>query len=557
MIAVLSNINIEPIKLFFRDRKLYFSPFGQYRQELLNPESPLRDPSLKHVIIFLDGDELCGDALYQLPTEAVRADVIEEFESLLDMIRQFSEESGSAMLITINTIVLSPYRFTNFLEVNSEYSFRTLEQALNDRLREFAATLPTVLLLDWMRIVNTHGYANLYATNFWYQARIKINQLGLQLLSDSCDRLWGAVSENPKKVLVLDLDNTLWGGVVGDLGPTGITLSEDGQGKAYRDFQKAVRSVMQLGVLLAINSKNTESIVKDVFESNRMMVLQYDDFAATAVNWSNKAENMLDIATNLNLGIDSFVFIDDSQVEREIIRSTLPDVTVPEFPNDPADLVNWFQQEVVFSYFAKAFLTDSDRNKTQQYKARKKRVEIGAKLNIEDTIRHLEIRLNVYVDPQDMRSRISQLIQKTNQFNMTTLRYSDSEIESIIRAPDRHLFALEYEDRFGPEGIIGVAICGVRPEGMHIHNLLLSCRVLGRTVEFALLKSILTFFGPDNFMISAPFVATQRNEAAKAFYPGCGLSLEENGEYCGDSNLVLQELDRKILIDEVVVDGSQ
>ncbi len=550
MIALLSNVNVDPIKRFFPGEDIYLAPFGQVLQELVSPSSPLLNDNIERLVVVLDADELVGDSLHILPVQSVRDAVLRNLEQLLAALKQFVC-MRPAVSVTLTNFAISPFRFTTFLETNSELGFATLQREMNTAVANLARNFPNVLVLDWERLVALHGFNALFTSSFWYMARVKFNHRALKLLAEECRLLWRAWSSPPKKVLVLDLDNTLWGGVVGDLGPNGIVLSEDGQGKAFRDFQKSIRSLKEIGVLLAINSKNSDAVVHEAFASNSMMALRFDDFVCTRINWHDKATNMVEIANELSLGVDSLVFLDDSPVERAIVSQSLPEVAVPHFPTDPVDLPHWFQESIVRQYFGRIRLTTSDRAKTEQYHARAQRSKLATHLSVEDTIRELGIVLTVGVDCSGHAPRIAQMTQKTNQFNMTTRRCTEQEINAEMQCTDKHIITVEYEDRFGKEGVVGVAFCSWRSNEFTINNFLMSCRVLGRTVEHAFLHSILVHAARAATVVRAEFVPSTRNCVAKAFYPECGFTESEPGVFSASREQVLASLENKRLIDEV------
>jgi FkbH-like protein len=265
----------------------------------------------------------------------------------------------------------------------------------------------------------------------------------------------------------LDLDNTLWGGIIGEDGIEGIKLSEDGIGKVYRDFQFLIKGLKDIGIPLGIVSKNNINDAKEVFEKHPMMVLKFEDFIIKKINWNNKVDNIKEIAKELNLGVDSFVFIDDNPVERDIVRQYLPEVVVPDFPEkEITELPEWFINEIIYNYFARTTLTEEDKEKTEQYKSNLERKKLMKKLNIDDFIDSLKIKLNFYVNDKRFIERTAQQTQKTNQFNLTTRRYTVMDIEKFINSEEYIVFNLEYEDKFGNEGIIGTAIVKLEEKGV-------------------------------------------------------------------------------------------
>jgi FkbH-like protein len=322
-----------------------------------------------------------------------------------------------------------------------------------------------------------------------------------------------------KKVLILDLDNTLWGGVLGEEGWENVHLSEEGVGKIFVDFQKKIKQLKEMGVLLVSCSKNNETDVREMFEKHPDMQLNWDDFILHKINWERKSENIAKFAESLQLGLDSMVFIDDSQQERELIKQTFPQVEVPEFPQDIALLNQWFVLDVVYPFFPKKQLTEEDKEKTTQYKRNISRSEIQKTLSFDEYLQSLNIHLTIAEPANSQLSRVTQLTQKTNQFNLTGKRYTDGEIAAIYSNKQYRIYVCEYEDKFGKEGIVGCAILHIENEKATVDTFLLSCRVLGRNVENDFLKHILLEIKQKGIKrVEGIYHATEKNIAAQDFY---------------------------------------
>ena len=519
MIAFLSNTNIEPIKGFFKE-ETYFAGFNQYAFELIEEKSMLHSKKITTVILFIDGEEFLKDIIgEQMPTAQLLEKANGRMVELLEMIKQYITKKGNVCFF-INNIVLPVHSITPNLK-NREIDLFDIEIAMNKKLEEFVKRIHDLLILDWRMIVKNMGYNNLHDDKFWYLGRIKLNNKAFSAIAENYQNLLNAYQGKTKKVLVLDLDNTLWGGIIGEDGPNGIQLSEDGQGKIYREFQAVIKTLKQIGVLLCINSKNNESDVEPVLSRHPMMILKSDDFVVKKINWNDKVKNMEEIARELNLGLDSFVFIDDNAVERENVEKNLPSVTIPEFPKDVSTLKRWFFESVVYKYFGKIYLGDEDLNKTDQYKIKLKRDSLSTGLSMNKFIKGLEIKLKVYINPTEYIQRIAQLTQKTNQFNFTSKRYSEAQIKKFIEDDSMQVFGLDYEDKFGREGLIGVAILKInRSKGeAKLDTFLLSCRTIGKNVEYAFMVKILEKAQEYNLLkIKIEFEGTGKNEVARTFY---------------------------------------
>jgi len=555
MIAFLSNINIEPIKNFFKEEEVFFSGYNQFLIDLLNDNSDLYSNKISEVFLFIDLEEMLYEIFNKLPTEETFSEADEKLNNLFSLVKSYLTKRNNVIFV-MNNATKPINCFTTFIESNhAEVNFSVFVNTYNDKLKILKKEHSNLLIFDWERIVRTFGENNLYDDKFWYLGRIKLNNNAYKNIKEEYTSLLNAYRGKIKKVLVLDLDNTIWGGVIGEDGVNGIILSEDGPGKAYRDFQKIILSLKDIGVILALNSKNNVTDVEEVFSSHNMMVLQYDDFVIKKINWENKAQNLVEIADELNLGMDSIVFIDDNPVEREFVKKNLPVVTVPDYPPDISKLKKWFFTNVVYKYFPKISLTNEDKTKTRQYVSNIKRNELGKNLTLNDFLKGLEIKLKVYVNPTSFNSRIAQLTQKTNQFNMTTRRYTEGDIENFIADKDISVFAIEYSDKFNSEGIVGTAFIKLQNEEIKIDTFLMSCRIIGKSIEFIFLYEILCYFEKKNIRkVIAEFIPTKKNIVGKNFYGNCGFEKTIENEFESDYSNLLLELKNKYFKNNIKVE---
>jgi FkbH-like protein len=388
---------------------------------------------------------------------------------------------------------------------------------LNQRMAATAASVAEVFVLDYDCLVAEVGARNWQDDKLKYLARAPLSARALRALADRYATCLQSIRRAARKCLVLDLDGTLWGNVVGEVGTEGVAIGRDYPGTAFQDFQRAVRQLKQQGVLLAINSKNNLEDVQDVFRARTEMVLTLDDFAAVRINWQSKPANMLEIADELNIGLDSLVFVDDSAAERDLMRRTLPSVLTLEMPSAPMQFVDAILKSRAFERLT---LTTEDRTRMEMYRAQgdRRRLQHSA-LNVDDFLSSLKMR--VTIEPVDLRSfdRVVDLVRKTNQFNLTTRRHSAAHLAAMIADPAYGVFSLSLTDRFGDNGIVGVAIVHTRDGAAHIDTFLLSCRVIGRTVETALL-AYLVRWGSERGLrsIEGEFVPTAKNAPASDFF---------------------------------------
>lgn len=529
-VSILSNINLDPLKnqlrkLGFDD--VYMACYNQYMFELLQEDSDLNTHAPQVAFFHLDGDEWLH---LSLSAGTLKYDE-SQVRNFLMQLEKYAETHPACHLI-LSGVVLTSLTVLTHLNRNSRLSVSKIQESINKKMENLARNHTNVHYLDFPGLVSQYGTNNLVDLKFWYLGRIKYTQTAFIQLARLLHSQINAINGRSRKVLILDLDNTLWGGVVGEDGLQGIVLSEEGPGKVYRDFQQLLQQLKATGVLLALCSKNNESDAWEVLDKHPMMVLHRNDFVAHRINWNNKAENIRSIANELDLGLDSFVFIDDNPVEREQIRQFLPEVAVPEFPNVIELLNKWFVNEVVYTYFPKIALTKEDVQKTRQYQHNLARKSLSNTLDLGAYIQSLNIRLTLFKDDTKFLARIAQLTQKTNQFNLTTRRYSESDIDLFLTDPNHHVYAVDYTDRYGKEGIIAVAITKRTEKVIYLDTFLMSCRVIGRKVEHHILALILDDLRAEttNLQIKADYLPTAKNTLVRTFFTQCGFDEQKGNQ---------------------------
>ena len=345
--------------------------------------------------------------------------------------------------------------------------------------------------LDLEALSGLMGRDTFYDPRQYHWTKRPFSQAGLGRLARE---MWAGIcclASGPRKVLVLDLDNTLWGGVLGDLGVEGIALGESTEGEAFQAFQRHLKGLSNRGILLALASKNDEALVREAFQRHPNMVLRLEDFAAIEAHWNPKSESLRSISQKLNLHPDSFVFFDDNPAERDLIRQALPEVAVIEVPEDPCRYIGALAEG---RWFETLEITEDDRLRTGQYVAESGRRELASSAHsIETFLSSLEMVGHVSPISETDLARVAQLLQKTNQFNLTTRRHSLEQLRALLALPGAIGLGLRMRDRFGDLGLVGVAIA--LPDAgrarLHVDTLLLSCRVIGRTAEHFLLNALL------------------------------------------------------------------
>lgn len=529
---LLSNVNMQPLVAFLKPWNVVCGEFNSILLELSNPGSRAASAEFEQILCLFDTDSLLGGAFYG------EGEPEQSSEFLLALEDFCAKHPGKTVIA--NTFCCSTDRCLSFADLLNPQSLQELESSLNQQLVRVAKLHPNLLLIDIRILVQRLGEEAALSTAFWYLGRIRFTNLMFRALAEYILTARGAYENRSRKVLALDLDNTLWGGIVGETGPLGIALSEDGVGRCYRDFQRAVKSLKKVGVLLAICSKNNPEDVEEVFERNHMMALKRDDFVSIRVNWGTKPENLESIADELNLGVDSIVFIDDNPVERDMVQSALPGVAVPAFPSRPENLLHWFVREVIPIWFGKYAITTEDTRKSEQYSANAKRRKLSTALDFDGFLSSLKIECTIWVDPHEQVKRVAQMTQKTNQFNLTSRRYDIAAIQEFLNSSTHSILVLEYKDRFGAEGAVGLAILDYSQS--RIDTFLLSCRVIGRRVEQRLLSRADELFRARGCTkIVGEYIPSSKNQQVADFYETNGFVLKgqkEDGQCIYERQLI-------------------
>ncbi len=517
-VAILSSFTIETVAPFL-DVEAYlagwrvkpvFEQYGGWLNGLTDPRilGP-KDPSA--VVLLLHGDALLA-ADKPSPSDAIAL--------IAGALRGFRAESGVPLFIGL--IADAPEPNALGLADLSGRDRGAAIKAVNQALHELAEELADCHLLDipaWLALPGSGWF-----DRAGYLARMTfISGPGLPSLARGIARALACLYQPRRKVLALDLDNSLWGGVVGEDGVAGIAISADQwPGSAYAYFQRKIKQLRASGILLAINSKNNETDAREVFSARPEMHLRWGDFSAHRVNWENKAANLMAIADELGLGLDSFVFADDSPVECALVRELLPMVDVIELGSNPADFVPRLLETGAFDALS---VSAEDRSRAEGYisETRRQQVRLAAG-SLDDFMASLDLRLSI--DPVNAVSaaRAHQLLLKTNQFNLCLQRLTASQVAEMVENGDR-LYTAALSDRFGDYGIVAVMELKPQDDALRIANLVISCRALGREVEdalFAFAGAQATRRSLDK--LSAAFMQGPRNQQVAAFLEGYGFS---------------------------------
>ncbi len=464
----------------------FVGDYGQYRQALQDDHSPLFQFQPDVILFAFHAAHVLGPAHPAMDAETADGLVDRAVEDVRNVWRLARRRFRGQILQQTLLPVLQPLMGQN--ERRLPASGVNLIERVNLRLAELAdADQIDLLALD--RVLLRDGLDAWHDPVYWHRAKQEIAPPAAAAYGDMAARLIAAQQGWSAKCLVLDLDNTLWGGVIGDDGLEGIRLGQGSAlGESYVEFQTFVRDLGRRGVILAVCSKNEPAQARLPFERHPDMVLKPDDIACFVANWGDKAANLRSIAEQLNIGIDSLVFVDDNPFERNLVRRELPVVRVPELPEDPA-----FYSRCIADagYFEALRLAPEDFERGPQYRANLVREQArDSHTDLQGYLASLEMTLLWQPFDEVGLQRIVQLINKTNQFNLTTRRYTQSEVLAIMRQPGAMTLQLRLVDKFGDNGVIGVVIGGREGDAIVLDAWLMSCRVLGRQVELATLNVV-------------------------------------------------------------------
>jgi len=477
------------------DLQMWEADFSQIEQQIFDLTSELYEFNPEVIIIYQSSHKLLGKYNKLKP---------EEYSSLAESQLELINSLCSA----INSKLSSKIIYYNYSEINDSVfgnyankiasSFIFQIRKLNYELMMYASQHSNFYICDISSVQNQFGKAALFQTAVYINTEMVLSIDVLPELAIRTVELIGAMYGKIKKCLILDLDNTIWGGVIGDDGLENIQLGTLGIGKAFTEFQYWIKKLKNRGIILAVCSKNTEVIAKEPFEKHPDMILHLEDIAVFIANWENKVENIRQIQNILNIGFDSIVFLDDSPFERNMVRENIPEICVPELPEDPADYLEYLY---TLNLFETVSYSNEDAERTKLYQIEAQRNTVQQKFtNEDDFLKSLNMlslveRFNKFNAP-----RVAQLSQRSNQFNLRTVRYTDADIEMLALSNDYYNFTFTLEDKFGDNGLICVVILHKENrEVLFIDTWFMSCRVLKRGMENFVLNTITSFAKKNGF----------------------------------------------------------
>lgn len=535
-VAVLGNVATQFFSLGIKgylksegiNANVFDADYNQIDAQLLDKSSETYEMNPDVIILYIATDKIYEEFLDM--NIAVRANFAEDYCKKIVNYWNLITANCSAKIIQTNFTEIDDRSFGNYSSKVADsfiYQIRKLNYLLEEAMKERKEVFP----LDLLSIQIQMGQSQFYDTVLYYNAKMAVTMDAVPYIAKNVTDIIKTFRGTFKKGVILDLDNTLWGGVIGDDGIGGIEIGELKRGHVFTDFQRWLKQLKDRGILLCVCSKNNEDTAKEPFGQHEEMVLKLDDFSMFVANWEDKASNIRYIQKSLNIGMDSLVFIDDNPFERNLVREMIPEITVPELPEDPANYLTFLQGE---NLFETASYSADDKDRTKQYQAEAKRRSLEQEfVSIDDYLKNLEMIGEAKPFEQVRYARIAQLTQRSNQFNLRTVRYTEADIERI--ANDDKYITIYYtlKDKFGDHGLVSVVILEKTSEKeIFVDTWLMSCRVLKRGMEEFIINKLVEAAKNNGIeTIHSEYIETPKNKMVKDIYKTMGFTEIEPSKY--------------------------
>lgn len=527
-LLLISDFNIEVLRGHVKnDEQLPLldsplTPFGQVFQVLLNPGLPVWSPSPDYTLVWTRPESVLPsfEAALNLQQVSVNS-LIEEVDQFCDAVGDMSSRTKYTF---VPTWTMDPrFRGHGMLEMAPGIGVKALLVRANLRLAEKLSESSNVVVLDAERWISAAGISA-YNPKLWYLSKVPFDNIVFKSAISDLKAAIRGIRGEARKLVVVDLDDTLWGGIVGDLGWENIQLGgHDAVGEAFVDFQRSLKALSQRGVLLGIVSKNTEEVALNTIRSHPEMVLSLDDFAGWRINWDDKAANIVDLVDELQLGLQSVVFIDDNPAERGRINDVLPEILVPEWP---ANKLMYASALCELDCFDAPRLSAEDRNRSRMYNAERVRRQTRKEVtSVDEWLRTLNVEVFVEELNGGNLARATQLLNKTNQMNLSTRRLTESKFHEWAGENKNHTWAFRAKDRYGDSGLIGLVSVKEKDDEISIVDFVLSCRVMGRKIEETMLHIVGEYCAAlrANAFV-ADFIETSKNKPCHDFLLRSGMT---------------------------------
>lgn len=504
---------------------LFEGEYSQVERQLMDPTSELYEFDADIIVIFQSTHKL-GEYHSTLPVES-QSILAEERLSFVSTLCE-NPSFANKKLIYFNYPEIEDTVFGSYAnKVESSFSYQV--RKLNFELMNLSRQYPNLFICDIAGLQNLFGRQFMFAPNVYMTTEMVLSVNALPYVASRVVDIIAAIKGQFKKCLILDLDNTVWGGVIGDDGLEGIELGHGlGIGKAFTEFQMWIKKLKQRGIIICVASKNNEETAKEPFEKHPDMILKLDDIAVFQANWETKVDNIRTIQGILNIGFDSMVFLDDNPFERNIVRENIPGITVPELPEDPAMYLEYLYS---LNLFETASYSNADKDRTKQYQVEAKRVSLSKTFTNEaDFLKSLNMISTVSGFTKFITPRVAQLSQRSNQFNLRTVRYTEADIESMAQNPDVIDLSFTLEDKFGDNGLIAVIIMKKQDEEtLFVDTWFMSCRVLKRGMENFTLNTMVEYAKAKGYKrIIGEYIPTPKNKMVEMHYPNLGFAKMES-----------------------------
>lgn len=500
---------------------LFEAEYNQVERQFMDPTSDLYQFDADFIVVFQSTHKL-GEHHSALPAEQ-QANLADERLQFVAGICS-NPSLASKKIIYFNYPEIEDTVFGSYAnKVDSSFTFQV--RKLNYELMRLSQQFPNLFICDIAGLQNKLGRDQMFAANVYTSTEMTLSIDVLPYVASRVMDIVCAIKGQFKKCLILDLDNTVWGGVIGDDGLEGIQLGHGlGIGKAFTEFQMWVKKLKQRGIIICVASKNNEETAKEPFEKHPDMVLKLDDIAVFQANWETKVDNIRTIQQILNIGFDSMVFLDDNPFERNMVRENIPGITVPELPEDPAEYLEYLYS---LNLFETASYSNLDKDRTKQYQVEAQRVSLSKTFTNEaDFLKSLNMVSVVSGFTKFNTPRVAQLSQRSNQFNLRTVRYTDADIETFANDPEVIDLSFTLEDKFGDNGLIAVII--MKPldkETLFVDTWFMSCRVLKRGMENFTLNTMVEAAKEKGYKkIIGEYLPTPKNKMVEGHYTGLGFT---------------------------------
>ncbi|OFY49806.1 MAG: hypothetical protein A2W85_02445 [Bacteroidetes bacterium GWF2_41_31] len=510
-----NNLNLE----------IWEADYSQIERQVYDFSTELYEFKPEIVIVFQSTHKLLGkyNKIQPAQHELFASNELLEIENIYSTLTN----NLSTKVIYYNYNEIDDSVYGNYAN-KTESSFLFQLRKLNYELMVLASKKLNLYLCDLSSIQNQVGKSNFFQPSIYINTEMVLSIDVLPKVAAKTLDLINVLNGMLKKCVILDLDNTTWGGIIGDDGIDNIQIGSLGIGKAFSEFQYWIKKLKNRGIVVAVCSKNTESVAKAPFEKHPDMILRLDDISVFVANWENKADNILQIQKILNIGFDSMVFLDDNPFERNIVRENIPQICVPELPEDPADYLEYLYS---LNLFETSSLSTEDKERTKLYQVEAQRVTIQQKFTNEIDFL-ISLHMLSLIEPFNNFNtpRVAQLSQRSNQFNLRTVRYTESELEKLRISKDYFTYAFTLEDKFGDNGLICAVILKIENSTvLFIDTWFMSCRVLKRGMEDFVLNTIVNFAKENAFtIIKGEYIPTAKNEMVKDHYLNLGFEKQND-----------------------------